>query len=293
MHIVVNKTTHTLGLIGALAIALMATGTNIRAQGQERSEETVQTTVDGLVERRRRASALFGIGHFEMVVPDVIRQVADPTDLNRDGISGRPSSVAGAIGLFGWKATASTLGSIVRVALASEMGLTTSTFPCDVDQKKSCEQRPEVDESEVEALVQFVRGLAAPPPPVLTPAAKNGEKVFAVLGCTGCHRPRLSIAGPRGRAPVSIAPYTDLLLHDMGSALSDPFPDRNVDGNEFRTAPLWGVTVTGPPYLHDGRAGTLDEAIRAHDGEAEAAAGAYRALQPEKKAALLQFLSAL
>jgi CxxC motif-containing protein (DUF1111 family) len=239
---------------------------------------------------RRRASALFGIGAFEQVPSDVILEAADPGDRDRDSVSGRPSFVGGALGRFGWKATATTVHAIVTIALASEMGLTTSAFPCDVEDPRACRPQPEVGADSVDAVVQFVKGLAPPPSSVTWPASGRGAVVFTELGCDRCHRPRLAVSKNAG---TSIAAYTDLLLHDMGPALADPFPERGVPGGEFRTAPLWGLAQTGPPYLHDGRARSVDEAIRAHGGEAEAAATAYRALDREKRSALLRFLSVI
>lgn len=88
-------------------------------------------------------------------------------------------------------------------------------------------------------------------------------------------------------------PYTDLLLHDMGPALADGLEEGSASGSEFRTPPLWGIARTGPPYLHDGRAPTLHDAIVAHGGEAEKAASAYRALPERERNRLIRFLESL
>ena len=61
---------------------------------------------------------------------------------------------------------------------------------------------------------------------------------------------------------------------------------------EFRTPPLWGIGDTGP-YLHDGRADTIDQAIRAHAGEADGVVDAYTALDPDEIDAILAFLDSL
>ena len=108
-----------------------------------------------------------------------------------------------------------------------------------------------------------------------------GLAVFTSIGCASCHRPL--VAG-------SVPAYTDLLLHDMGPALADGIAEGAASGQDFRTAPLWGISRTGPPYLHDGRAPSIDAAIREHGGEAAASAAAYRGLPVEERMVLLKFL---
>ena len=90
--------------------------------------------------------------------------------------------------------------------------------------------------------------------------------------------------------------YSDLLLHDMGPGLADDRPDGDASGSEWRTAPLWGLRVMrdfldGEAFLlHDGRASTVEEAIRLHGGEAEAARVAFEALPDDDREAVLDFV---
>jgi len=97
----------------------------------------------------------------------------------------------------------------------------------------------------------------------------------------------------------TIHPYTDMLLHDMGSGLADNMGEGVAAGSEWRTAPLWnightpGVSQAGEAYLHDGRARTLEEAILWHGGEAEAAKEAFRNMSAADRAALIKFLKSL
>ena len=101
------------------------------------------------------------------------------------------------------------------------------------------------------------------------------------------------------RGPVNA--YTDLLLHDMGPALADdmsfgipqvsPSSPFN-SGSEYRTQPLWGVRMHAP-FLHDGRAETLDEAILLHEGEATAIRDAYSALSQTDRDDIVEFLEHL
>jgi len=95
-------------------------------------------------------------------------------------------------------------------------------------------------------------------------------------------------------------PYTDLLLHDMGSALDDGYPEGSAKGSEWRTPPLWGLGLAEDSqggtgyYLHDGRATTLEEAIGFHStGEAKHIASLYSSLDQEQKDQLIKFLKSL
>jgi CxxC motif-containing protein (DUF1111 family) len=78
----------------------------------------------------------------------------------------------------------------------------------------------------------------------------------------------------------------------MGPNLADDIPAGAADGREFRTAPLWGAAQTAP-YLHDGRAATLEEAIELHEGEAMRARDRFLALAKNDREALVAFLKSL
>lgn len=86
--------------------------------------------------------------------------------------------------------------------------------------------------------------------------------------------------------------YSDLLLHDVAAFDAGGVPDDDAEPREFRTAPLWGISGTAP-YMHDGRAFSLEEAIAAHDSEAAESRDSYEALTSEERAALLSFLQSL
>ena len=168
-----------------------------------------------------------------------------------------------------------------------------------------------MDESECDALIEYVRGL--PGPVALRPADlkdsaqwKAGETTFRSIGCTACHIPRLGdVEGI----------YSDLLLHDMGPLLGDadaysvfvgdpiqvndlPAAGRGqaVGGTpsvrEWRTPPLWGIRDSGP-YLHDGRAATIAEAIMLHAGQGATSARRYAELAPRRKQQVDAFLLSL
>jgi CxxC motif-containing protein (DUF1111 family) len=114
------------------------------------------------------------------------------------------------------------------------------------------------------------------------------QQLFNQLGCASCHRPSFQSL-ERQKA----FPYTDLLLHDMGPALADGIDQGSASARDFKTPPLWGIAKTGPPYLHDGRAKTMHDAIRLHGGEAERSVAEYLKLRDLERAAVLAFLRSL
>jgi CxxC motif-containing protein (DUF1111 family) len=126
----------------------------------------------------------------------------------------------------------------------------------------------------------------------------EGRTHFDRIGCSRCHVSAFT-TGPSVVAALSgkrVELYSDLLLHDMGDELADGRPDGLATGREWKTPPLWGLRLmrsflNGDAFLmHDGRARTVDEAIRMHGGEGKAARDAYVALPTEQRAALLKFV---
>jgi len=232
--------------------------------------------------QRRRAPSLFGIGQLAAIPETVLLAAADPTDRDGDGISGRTGT-----GRFGWKARLPSLDHAVSAALLSELGLGTSIYPDD-----NAQPPVEVTPGQTSALVAYLRSLPLPGR-LATRSTTTGSALFNRLRCSGCHRPAYTIDAPGRERHERIEPYTDLLLHDMGPALADGATEGAAGASEFRTPPLWRAAVTGPPYLHDGRAGSLDEAIRAHGGEGSLSASAYARLRPAERAQLLRFLEGL
>ena len=118
-----------------------------------------------------------------------------------------------------------------------------------------------------------------------------GKNLFAQLRCSACHVPSLTTGTAHRFAELRsqvIAPYTDLLLHDMGPELADTFPQGNATAQEWRTAPLWGLGLLASinpnvRYLHDGRARTIEEAILWHGGQAAASRDRFKALSADDR----------
>jgi CxxC motif-containing protein (DUF1111 family) len=138
----------------------------------------------------------------------------------------------------------------------------------------------EDDGSAVSELTAFVASLAVPS----SDLNAAGEPVFAETGCASCHTPALPT--PNGTVHL----YSDLLLHDVGPVLDDGVTQGAASGRDWRTTPLWGLRFR-QRFLHDGRARTIEAAVRAHGGEADTAARRFAELPPEARAVLLDFLS--
>ncbi|HSP99171.1 MAG TPA: di-heme oxidoredictase family protein, partial [Candidatus Dormibacteraeota bacterium] len=182
-----------------------------------------------------------------------------------------------AVARFGVKPFVGTVADFVDGALFMECSV---TAPLDHSTDDDAFPDPEVDVQFVETLAAFIRGLP-PPPRNGTDAA--GETAFRSLGCATCHVPDM---------PPAMGVFSDFCVHRMGAALANGIVDHAAQGDEYRTTPLWGLRFKSL-YLHDGRAQTLDAAVTAHDGEALAAATAYRQAPDDQRAALLRFLATL
>ena len=258
----------------------------------------------GINQEFRVAPSLMGRGMIAQVAQSEIMKRADPDDKDRDGISGRVRIVmtpeGSRIGRFGLKATAPGLIDQTADAAMLDMGLSSPLRPspygdCTQGQPRCLAnangRSPDFDGEEISrAMVQMVADYVATFQPKPAPANEEGERLLADAGCTACHVP--SLAAENGQAlPV----FSDLLLHDMGNDLAGAFPDDFATANEWRTAPLIDLAAQKGKrrFLHDGRAATLDEAIRWHGGEAVKAKERYLELSAEAKARLIDYLGSL
>jgi CxxC motif-containing protein (DUF1111 family) len=275
----------------------------------------------GVAVSRRLPPPVFGVGLIEAISDAEILARADPDDANGDGISGRPNYAHARpyvphdapgggpgprVGRFGRKAQVTSLIEQVVEAYHQDTGITSDFLPAEnVNPRDAAGSLaadrvadPEITTATVMAVVNYVRFLAAPRPGAMTERRLQGEQLFGEIGCALCHVPTLRT----GSVPVQalsgrdVTAYSDFLLHDMGDGLADHRADGSASGREWRTAPLWGLRLTRDFldgqgfFLHDGRARTLDEAIRLHGGEAAAARDRYAGLTDEQRAALLDFV---
>ncbi len=166
---------------------------------------------------------------------------------------------------------------------------------------------PEDDGVDVAAFADFMRSTKAPSRGPITDGVKSGEKFFSQIGCTVCHVPSIITAPPgttinAGAFEVPealgnkiIHPYSDFLLHDIGTGDGipvQPIPEYAFTANQMRTAPLWGLR-TRNRLMHDGLSFTKQEAIERHQGQATSVTNAYRSLSDTQKQQVLDFLDSL
>jgi len=273
---------------------------------------------------QRNPTALFGLGLVDAVSEHDIDAEAQRQARETPDVKGRVSRLKdGRIGRLGWKGQTADVEDFVLNACAVEVGLEVPGHP-----QASSPQAPkyrttglDLTADECASLVAYVRSLPRPAEREATNVAEAkhiaaGKSAFAGAGCTSCHTAKLgSVAGL----------YSDLLLHDMGDDTADdgsysdgfdgsddPFfpedgpiatnsPDgkptqaraaRGATQREWRTPPLWGFRDSGP-YLHDGRAQNLDEAVAMHGGQGEASARKFFALSPRERLQVEAFLKSL
>ncbi len=264
---------------------------------------------------QRNSIPIFGVGLFELISDATILANADPDDMDGDGISGRINNDGAGVGRFGLKAQSNNIELFTRAPLQNQMGITSDPFEGSGGTVKMSHSAllqassnpnvpttdddgfsdPEISAQDLGDLIAFSRFLAPPPRARFDATAVRGLGLFDQIGCAKCHIPSLESS----RGPVEA--YTDLLIHNMGPDLADNIsfgrPQSSsistlLTWSEFRTQPLWGISQFGP-FLHDGRANTLDEAIRMHGGEAAGIRDAYAALSQVQRDDILAFLRQL
>ncbi|MFI8559946.1 c-type cytochrome [Pseudomonas putida] len=267
----------------------------------------------------RVAPPMIGLGLLEAIPEADILAAEDPDDRNHDGIRGRANRVwddalgKTVIGRFGWKAGQPNVNQQNVHAFAGDMGLTSTLQPKDdcTAAQTDCLAQPngdgaggekEVSDNILRLVTFYTRNLGVPARrDVDSPQVLAGKNLFHQAGCQGCHTPQFTTSSQAAEPALAnqvIRPYSDLLLHDMGPGLADERSEFAANGQDWRTAPLWGIglseTVSGhTQYLHDGRARNLLEAVLWHGGEAQAARDQVLAFDAEQRAALLAFLNSL
>jgi CxxC motif-containing protein (DUF1111 family) len=282
---------------GGPVIQQAATPALQAALGIDREPIPPDATARGL----RTSLAIFGRGLLDAVPDSDIARYADPDDRNHDGISGRLNHfVDGRIGRFGRKAFVPDLAEFNAGAFVIEQGITNPAVPTEesiggrpIPVGVDPTPEPELDQRSLDLANDFVRFLAPPSPAPSTPETERGRRLFVGIGCAKCHIPSLRT----GKSPVraldrkSFFAYTDLLLHDMGAERADICLG-DASPSEFRTEPLIGLRFA-QHFLHDGAAGTLEEAVNLHGGEGAGARSRFRGLPAKDRAATVAFLKTL
>lgn len=267
---------------------------------------------DASIVVRRIPTPLFGAGLVEAIPDDTLRSLESRPNRNGDQLRGRaalvldPVSNRIRVGRFGWKAQQATLLAFAGDAYRNEMGITNDLFPDEVgtglsaSQLAACDPVAKIEDKfdpitqtrGIDRFTNFMRFLAPLPRGMGAATVRRGEDLFDAIGCTGCHVPSL-LTGPNSIPALHQRPvnaYSDFLLHDIGTG--DGVEMGAAKGNEFRTAPLWGLR-SRKLLLHDGRAFTPDQAIQLHGGTASPVLDRYRRLPPPDRQALVDFLSTL
>ncbi|MGE5812457.1 MAG: di-heme oxidoredictase family protein [Ignavibacteria bacterium] len=269
--------------------------------------------------------AVTGLGLLEAVPDAAILALADPDDLNSDGISGIPNYIdppdyfqskpgfyiennGKYIGRFGRKAGAITILQQVTQAYLQDIGITSDLLPEDLYNYMSGSGTgdkipdPELSLSVLKSVEFYIRTLKPPPRRNINdPGVLDGELIFKQINCSGCHVPTF-ITGTSDIEALNqkeFYPYTDLLMHDMGFELDDYYTEGTAKTSEWRTTPLWGLGLGGNSqgrksyFLHDGRAASIEQAISFHGGEAANSRNSFNNLSNSDKENLLKFLDSL
>ena len=239
---------------------------------------------EATVRATRTAPDIFGFGLLNAVPEKSILARADSADRNHDGISGRPNRFFdGRLGRFGRKAFLPDLDEFNAGAFVIEMGVTNPGSPSEgtigdkpIPDGVDPTPEPELSAEAVALVSDFVRFLAPPPRRRLSYSGEQGRATFSRIGCASCHTPSLTTGTNRVRAldRKTVHAYTDLLLHDMGPERADICLGL-ATASEFRTEPLMGLRLV-TRFMHDGAAGTIEEAILLHGGEASASRDRFR-----------------
>jgi CxxC motif-containing protein (DUF1111 family) len=279
----------------------------------------------------RAAQPMIGTGLLEAVPEaDIIARARTTPDA--DGVKGTanyvfdPETGAVRLGRFGWKAGKSTLRHQASEALLLDMAVTSPVYP-----NRACVTGPAgcaaggvqkgISEADLQSITQYLALVAVPAqrsiasgfPKGVAPIDEHnvnppqiaaGAKLFAGMRCVACHTAEMKTGSGHLFAELrnqTIRPYSDLLLHDMGTGMADKFVEGQAKGNMWRTSPLWGLGYTEKVmgsaakvgYLHDGRARNLTEAIMWHGGEADKSRQRFEALSKADRDALIAFLKSL
>jgi CxxC motif-containing protein (DUF1111 family) len=257
---------------------------------------------------KRRTIPLFGLGLVDAVPDSTFIWLAQEELTTSPQTAGHPAVVVdpltghNRIGKFGWKAQEPTLFAFAGDASVNELGVTSPLFPNENCPQGNCallaanpaRTHPnDTTNGVLQQLADFMTFTAPPPRGHMGATETAGSTIFMQIQCYTCHTPVL-LTGPSPSPELNnvvFAPFSDFLLHDMGT-LGDGIVQGAAGPTQMRTAPLWGLRFEGS-FLHDGRAPNVDQAIRAHAGQATASRNMYVGLNATQRAQLLAYLNSL
>jgi CxxC motif-containing protein (DUF1111 family) len=266
----------------------------------------------------RSTLSVMGDGFVEAVGNSTLQNIRDHQPFGQRGqivnvpVLEKPPQTR--IGRFGHKAQQASLLSFSADAYVNEMGITSPLQPNEnTSNGKTVAEPPEAPPGEddegvdVALFALFMRATLAPPTdPSIgnTNDAKEGSTLFNNIGCAVCHTRTIVTSPPGtlingGALRVSetlgdkiIHPFSDFLLHDIGTGDGIVQNGGNTSRNRIRTAALWGLRARGR-FMHDGLSFSFEDAIARHGGQAATARANFNALSSTNKARVLTFLSSL
>jgi CxxC motif-containing protein (DUF1111 family) len=282
------------------------------------AQEHVPATED--IRALRAALNTLGDGFVEAIDDSTLLAIADRQQNASDGrIHGEAIHVPvleapghTRVGRFGWKDQHASLLSFVADAYLNEMGVTSRLRPKDTTTVGKITPDPEdtpddLGLADIDHFAQFIRGTKVPPRDTLAAASADGragQALFERIGCNACHVESMTtvpagtlinggtFAVPDALGNKIIHPFSDFLLHDIGTGDGIVQTPPQDTASKLRTAALWGLRMR-PRFMHDLASLTLEDAIERHRGEARHVSRRFRQLSPAEKQQLLVFLESL
>lgn len=273
------------------------------------------------IQSQRISLSTLGDGYVEAIDDQTLLGIAarQPAQ-SRGAINGQALLVpvlespgATRVGRFGWKSQHASLLSFTADAYLNEVGITSRLLPEENTSLgrsvAAFDKVADIEDSDndIDNIARFMRATKAPSSDsalARTVDARQGGQIFNQIGCAICHVPNIVTAAPGtvtngGTYIVSAAlgskvihPYSDFLLHNVGTGDGIVQNGGPETANKMRTPPLWGFR-TRNRFMHDGQSFTPEEAIRRHRGEAEAVISWYNQLGNRQKSQLITFLRSL
>ena len=288
----------------------------------------IQERVPGAenVRTLRMSTSVLGLGFVEAINSNTLVDIANAQPAGLRGtviqvpVLEAPGNVR--VGRFGWKNQNSSLLSFAADAYLNEMGITNRLIrtentsmgnsvaafdavpdnqPCAANAAVSCGEDPDGD---IDEFADFMRATKAPPRGPISADAQAGSNLFNSIGCSTCHTPSITTApggtlinggalrvnGALGNKVIH--PYSDFLLHDIGTGDGIVQNGGQATANMIRTVPLWG-TRTKDRHMHDGLSLTFTDSILRHAGQATGVTNSFRALSGTQRAQIVTFLQSL
>ncbi len=217
------------------------------------------------------------------------------------------------VGRFGWKNQHASLLSFSADAYLNEIGITSFLLQQENSSwgksVAAFDTVPDIedDDRDVEIFTRFMRATKAPARDEAianTIDGRVGAQLFNQIGCAICHVPNINTAPagasfaagkfvvPAALGNKTIHPFSDFLLHDIGTGDGIVQNGDQSTANKLRTPPLWGLRSRNR-FMHDGASLTHDEAIRRHRGEAGAVINQYNLLSERQRQQIIRFLRSL